>query len=209
MHNIDRALFEMEQESSGEQEGGPYESQELELASELLEVSSEAELDRFLGKLLSSAVSAGKSFLSSDAGRAVGGLLKGAAKKALPQVGRAVGDFVAPGVGGKLGSQAGTAVGGMLGLELEGLSGEDRELEVARAFVRFADETARTAASAPPSVPPAAAASRAAMAAAQRNAPGLVPLIERLTPPGQNSQGSRRTSGKWVRRGSSIVLLNT
>ena len=208
MHNIDRALFEMEREGeSGEAEGGMYESGETELASELLEISSEQELDRFLGKLLGSAVSAGKAFLGSDAGKAVGGLLKGAAKKALPQIGRAVGDFVAPGVGGQIGSQLATSAGSALGLELEGLSAEDRELEAARAFVRFADETARIAEAAPPSVPPAAAASHAAAVAAQHHLPGMGPLIRNLRPPGHGHNGAHG-SGRWVRRGSTIVLHN-
>jgi len=212
MHDIDRALFELEQlESESATSGEMHESQELQLAAELLEVTGEAELDRFLGNLVKNAISAGRAFVNSDAGQAVGGLLKSAAKRALPQLGRAVGNWVAPGAGGQLGARLGSAVGSSLGLELEGLSGEDREMEVARAFVRFADEAARTAVSAPPSVPPSVAAARAATLAAQNQLPGLVPLIRRLSPPGQQTTragGGRSKSGRWVRRGSSIVLFN-
>jgi hypothetical protein len=210
MHDIDRALFEMEDEDEwGEAEGGMYESTEMEMAGEFLELASEQELDRFLGKLLSSAVGAGKAFLGSDAGKAVGGLLKGAAKQVLPQIGRAVGDFVAPGSGGQIGSQLASSVGAKLGLELEGLSAEDRELEAARAFVRFADETAQIAEAAPPSVPPATAAVHAATVAAQHQLPGIAPVVRALRPPG--SVGPSRgvtASGRWVRRGSTIVLHN-
>lgn len=210
-HQLDRALFEMDREGeSGEAEGGMYEVHEAELASELLEISSEQELDRFLGKLLSTAVGAGKAFLSSDAGKAVGGMLKGAAKQALPQIGRAVGDFISPGgAGADVGGQLATAAGSRLGLELEGLSAEDRELEAARAFVRFADETARIAEVAPPSVPPTTAAAHAATVAAQHQLPGIAPLVRQLRPPGNGGQQhfGPHSAGRWARRGPTIVLF--
>jgi hypothetical protein len=210
MHDIDRALFEMEGEDEwGEAEGGMHESTEMELAGEFLELTSEQELDRFLGNLLSSAVGAGKAFLGSDAGKAVGGLLKGAAKQVLPQIGRAVGDFIAPGTGGQIGSQLASSVGAKLGLELEGLSAEDRELEAARAFVRFADETAQIAEAAPPSVPPTTAAAHAATVAAQHQLPGIAPVVRALRPPGSGGPPQHATAtGRWVRRGSTIVLHN-
>jgi len=210
-HQLDRALFEMEREGESEEAGGrTYEALEAELAGELLEISTEQELDRFLGKLLSSAVGAGKAFLASDAGKAVGGMLKGAAKQALPQIGRAVGDFISPGAGGDVGSQLATAAGSRLGLELEGLSAEDRELEAARAFVRFADETARIAEAAPPSVPPTTAASHAATVAAQHQLPGIAPLVRQLRPPGADGQQQHfgpHSAGRWARRGPTIVLF--
>jgi hypothetical protein len=200
MHDIDRALFEAEAENEEFGEAESHElSQEVALATELLEVSGEAELDRFLGKLLSTAVSAAKGFAKSDAGRAVGGVLKSAAKQALPHLGGAVGGLISPS-GGALGQKAGQWLSGKfeLGLETEGLSAEDREYEAARAFVRFANETAQRAAKAGPSVPPAAAAQRAAVTAAQRHLPGL------LRPP----TGQQRAEGRWVRRGNRIVILD-
>jgi hypothetical protein len=210
MHDIDRALFESEAFGEGEQneyqEYGETSDSELALASELLEVTTEAELDRFLGKLVSGAISAVRSFAGSDAGRAVGGVLKSAAKQALPQLGRAVGDVVAPGRGGAIGQRAGQWAAGRLelGLQTEGLSAEDEEYEVARAFVRFANETARRAAQAPPTVPPQVAAQRAAVAAAQRHLPGLVGA--------QGAQGaaggSRGSEGRWIRRGNRIIVLD-
>src|SRR5262245_26818922 len=126
MHDIDRTIFEtsefhelssegahsetaefhevLEQMLGGETGGAGYETEmheatEVELASELMEVTSEAELDRFLGNLLSKVTSAGSSFVRSDTGRALGGILKNAAKQALPVVGRAVGSWVTPGGG--------------------------------------------------------------------------------------------------------------
>ncbi|WP_433158567.1 hypothetical protein [Kribbella sp. CA-247076] len=205
MHDIDRALFESETFGEGEeeyQEFGQASESELALASELLEITTEAELDRFLGKLVSGALSAARSFAGSDAGRAVGGVLKSVAKQALPQLGKAVGDVVAPGRGGALGQRAGQWLGSRLelGLQTEGLSAEDEEYEVARAFVRFANETAGRAAQAPPGMPPALAAQRAAVAAAQRHLPGL------LRP--QGAAGGRGAEGRWIRRGDRIIVLD-
>jgi hypothetical protein len=232
MHDIDRALFEQEQWSgetgyeAGEQESGyeTYEmfgesadSRETALAAELLEVSSEAEMDRFLGNLLGKAVSAVKNFATSDVGKAVGGVLKGVAKQALPQLGQIAGNFFAPGVGGDIGAKAGDWLGSKLelGLELEGLSAEDREFETAKALVRFGEETAQRAAqaaAASPGVAPLQLARAAAAAAAQNHLPGLVqagagqPGAAGRTS-GNGSQGAR-PSGQWVRRGQRIVLLD-
>lgn len=202
MHDIDRALFEMEQgEATGGGRGGSVrDGYELELATELLEVTSEAELDRFLGDVLKKAVTAGKAFAASDTGKAVGGLLKGVAKNALPQLGRLVTDL-ASGQGAQTGSEPGASLAGELALEWEGLSQEDREFEAARAFANFANETAANAATAPPSVSPTAAATRAATTAAKDHMPGLVPLIKELSPPAQFQQRGWPQTGRWERSG--------
>ena len=118
------------------------EAEELELAAELLEIADEAELDRFLGRLIRRA---GRS-VRSDAGRALGGLLKRTARKALPIVGRAV--------GGRLGGRIAPSAGRIFGLELEGLSPEDQEFETARRIVRLADTAAANLASLPQTTPP-------------------------------------------------------
>ena len=64
------------------------EADELELAAGLLEVTKELELDRFLGSLIRSAGRAAGRFVSSPVGQALGGILKGAARQALPVAGR-------------------------------------------------------------------------------------------------------------------------
>lgn len=229
MHDLDRSMFETGEtgayelgEVAGEQEAFElqemaellgqlgqtevfetpelHETLEMELASELLEVATEAELDRFLGKLLSTAVQGARSFARSDTGRALGGVLKQAAKKAVPIVGRAVGDYVAPGRGADVARLASQAAK-IFGLELEGLSHEDREFEVARSFVRFGTAAAQNAASAPASAPPAAVVPQAVTAAARQHAPGLL-----AEPAARGFRARRGRSGRWVRRGQSIVL---
>lgn len=218
MHDIDRTQLEApdleassppdgaelgeldETSADGESLESPLEElDEIELATELLEVGTDAELDQFLGGLISKVGKAVGTFVRSDTGRALGGILKGAAKKALPVIGRGIGQWISPERGGALGAQAGRLAGKMLGLELEGLSQEDREFEVARQLVRFAAAAARRAAVAPVG-PPVAVAQRAAAAAARVHAPGL---LQRL--PGRSSLLWPH-GGRWVRRGRTIVL---
>jgi uncharacterized protein (DUF697 family) len=146
------------------------EATEMELASELLEVQSEQELEQFLGNLIKGA---GK-FLKSSTGRALTGMLKSVAKKALPLVGGAIGSFVAPGVGTALGSKLGSMASGLFELEYEGMGEQELEFEVARRVVRLTASAARQAAQNPRGNTPQTVAQNAVAAAARRHAPGLV-----------------------------------
>jgi len=215
-HDIDRTQLESEAYESEFGEFGEFgetqpeaqeelespvgESQEIELASEFLEISNEAELEQFLGNVFKTVGSAVGRFARSDTGSALGGVLKDAARQALPIVGGAVGRWISPQRGGAIGADLATQAGRIFGLELEGLSSEDREFEVARQFVRFASSAAKQAAAAPPAVLPAAAARSAAAAAARVYAPGLLPRLR-----GRSTRLWPR-SGRWVRRASTIVL---
>ena len=103
--------FESDEFESGSYESGSYESEsyesesyesdefesEMEAAAELLEVTSEEELEQFLGSLIKKAASTVGKVVRSPVGQALGGALKGIARRALPMVGGAVGSFVAPG----------------------------------------------------------------------------------------------------------------
>ena len=101
MHDIDRTqlelnpeteYFEYEQyEAAGEYNEVFDKSELMELTAELLEVTDEQELDQFLGNLIRRAGSALGKVVRSPIGRAVGGMLKGVAKKALPLAGGALG----------------------------------------------------------------------------------------------------------------------
>ncbi len=154
-------------------EGTFNEVTEMELASELLSIQSEMELDQFLGKLFKKAVGAAKNFARSSTGKALGGMLKGLAKKALPIAGKALGSFIAPGIGTAIGGALGTAASNLFELELEGLSAEDREFETARAFVRFAGNSARRA-TGTRAANPSSTARTAIINSARRYAPGLL-----------------------------------
>ncbi len=204
MHNIDRTTSEFEFENEFEYEGegefefegegefefeGEYEGEgefefegelegealELELATELLGVSNEMELEQFLGKLFKKVGKGVSNFAKSGVGKSLLGGLKTIAKKALPIAGGALGNFLVPGLGGAIGSKLGSAASNLFELELEGLSNEDREFEVARRFVRLAtDATKKATTAARAGAPPKVAAASALKRAAANHAPGLL-----------------------------------
>jgi hypothetical protein len=216
MHDIDRTQLEYASEMPGfEAERFDYEGEwagesgtvlteadEYELATELLGVSSEAELDQFLGGLIKkiAAKGVGKLF-RGPVGQAVGGVLKGVAKKALPLTGGAL-DTGEP-LGAKIGSGVAAASGDTLGVEGEALAQEDEQFEGAKQFVRLAADTAKKAAAAPASADPRTVAKSAAISAARQLAPGLL-----KKPGGENMPGAFAPgqSGRWARRGNNIVL---
>ena len=163
-------------------ESSMSESLEMELAAELLEVSNEEELDRFLGKMFRGIGRVVRRVGRIPVFRQLGGILKGVARKALPMVGGALGTMVAPGLGTAIGGALGSMAGRMFEMELEGLSAEDQEFEVARRYVRLAASAAQRAAMAPPHVPPQIVAQRAFNAAARLYAPGLVNAVAPMAP---------------------------
>ncbi len=222
MHNIDRTLMEMDPEAEYEAElESDYEydefetpdteavfdeAEEMEMASGLLAVSDEAELDQFLGNLIKKAGRAIGKFVKTPTGQALKGLLKGAAKKYLPTVAGAVGTAFGGPAGAVLGSQLASAAGRAFGLELEGLSPEDQEFETAKQYVRWAGEAAKNAALEPAAADPMAAAKSAAVTAAQQHAPGLL----RSTPPPSMRMGGRvrrGRSGRWFRLKGDVIVL--
>ncbi len=192
----DSLEFESDQEFDGEigtKIGGPLdEVEEMELAAELLDVSSEDELDQFLGKLFQRAWGG----IRKVAAGPFGGLIKGIAKKALPFVGGALGSFIPiPGVGTALGSALGSAASKLLEVDLEGMSPQDQEFELARRFVRFANSAAAEAANAPIGTNPNAAAAAAVWNASRQ-----------LSSPQVQSR-QRKQSGGWLRHGNTVVLF--
>jgi hypothetical protein len=194
----------------GEGEGPFSEEDEIEMAAELLSISEQGELDQFLGNLIKKAGRAAGRLIRSPTGQALGGLLKKAARTALPMVGKAVGTYFGGPAGGAIGSKVATAGGQIFGLEVEGMSAEDQELQVARRFVRLAGDAATKAAQTPAAGSPQQAARTALAAAARTHAPGLLRGggggIGRTA--GARQPGARRgRSGRWIRRGNKIILL--
>lgn len=193
--------LEFEQAYRTGRDGVFSESQEMELAAELLEVNNEQELEQFLGDLIKSAGKAIGGIVKSPIGQALGGVLKSAAKVALPIAGGALGTFVGGPLGTTIGSSLGSMAGKALGLELEGLSQEDREFESARQFVKFASEAVKNAMQAPPDVNPFVAAKTAAAEAAREHAPGLFDDGS-----GQSGLRLHHHHGHWARHGNKIVV---
>jgi hypothetical protein len=235
MHDYDRTLLETEYPTAFEppdeadSDGGLSPAEELELASELLEVSGDEELEEFLGELISRATHAVTNFARSKTGRALGHMLGSAFKKIEPIANQALDAYIqgrasraggggdggggggAPSAASALSDvaedvtdsaelQPGPDIGQLLGLELEGLSPEDRDFEVCRQLVRLASSAAQQASLAPPQANPDAVAQQAITAAASEYAPGLLEQVNGS--PG----GASPRSGRWVRRGRTITL---
>jgi hypothetical protein len=219
MHDLDLALRELEPEYEGpdalewQLEGtdpeaeyeseGIQQNEEYELASELLEATSDEELDHFLGKLFKKAGGA----LSRAARGPLSSVIRSVAKKALPMLGTAAGTFFGGPAGAALGAKLGGAAGQMFGLELEGLSPEDQELEVARRVVRLASDAAQQLAVAGPTSNPVDAAKSAVMNAAAKHAPGLLGAVGPVATASSTLGSGGAQSGRWIRRGRRIVLL--
>jgi uncharacterized protein (DUF697 family) len=180
------------------------EAEEVELAMELLAVSSGAEMDQFLGKIWKGIKKVG-SFVGKRVLPTLGKALKAVAKTALPLVGGALGSFIPiPGVGTALGTALGSAVSKALELEYGELNPEEAEFEMARRFVRIAATAAQQAASAPASMDAEIAVNEALVSAARRHVPNID--LSKLKPYSAGT-GTPRTSGRWIRNGGNITLL--
>jgi hypothetical protein len=218
MHDLDRQQLERY-----EQEGfvGEYpigevtEVQEMELAAQFLELTGEAELEEFLRDLWRSVKAAtgdaARSAYNSDLSQ---NTVIPALMKAAPIVARVAANVVEPGSGAAaadrttvLADRAKVLADQWLRQELEGLSGEDREFEIARRYIRFAIDALQRALQAP-RVQQQVAAEVAVSEAAREHLPGLVPLVPELVSNALSVRGSNGDgrSGRWVRQGSSIVI---
>ena len=193
----DEDEFEFEFELGDDHESPFTEDQEMELASELLNISSEEELDEFLGKAFKKIGRGFKRVIKSPVFRRIGGVLKKVAKKALPIVGGAAGTFFGGPVGGAIGSKIGGFASRLFEMELEGMSPEDQEFEVARRYVRLVGATAANAAKMQnKNMSPNAIAKNALKEAAKQHAPGLL----------KKTSAAKDKSGRWTRRGTRIII---
>jgi hypothetical protein len=147
--------------------------QDIEQASKLLDATNETQLDAFLRGLIGEVARRSGGKLSADGARAVLAVVKKTARQTLPTLATVFGTDMKPSPWrGK--SPVATAAR-VYGLELEGLSAEERDFEIARQLIRFAQAATSRAAN-PPTALPAAAAVRAAVESAARQfAPGLLP----------------------------------
>ena len=190
----------------GGEVGSPLsEAQEIELASELLEISNEQELEQFLGNVFKSVARGVGGLIKSPVGRALGGILKNVAKRALPVVGGALGSMVAPGIGTALGSKLGSMASGLFEVELESMPQEQAEYEAARRLVNLAATSAAHAARARPrpGVSPQTVARAAVAAAARTYAPGVYrAMMNSLRSSVPAAPGRRQNSMTRMRAGA-------
>jgi hypothetical protein len=168
-------------------------SRDVGLAAELLDVVNESELEHFLRRLVADGARRSGGAVPPDIVRGLVEVLRTTAQRTLPTLSAGAGVSIVSGASPQH-STAETAAR-VFGLELEGMSAEDRDFEIARQLVRFAQAaTARAAGTQLPGSPGAGVA--AVVAGAGRDfAPGL---LAASSPPG---------IGAWRRSGSSVELI--
>lgn len=220
-------VFEGEQDLQGEGKSGLLnEMDEMTFASELLEVRGEQELNHFLKTLILQVAKAVGTPVPAPVGHAIVGLIKSALQQVLSGDATRVGSLIGGPFGVTVSGQLASIAGPKLGLELEGLSHEDREFETARQLVRFSSEAVRNAIAALDRNPDAAARA-GVLAAARRYMPGLLRRIEpKLSEAHRMLEVNRsnadrydagprrpddvaRVSGRWVRQDQKIIILET
>lgn len=153
---------------------------ELTLAARLLELHGGAQLDRFIDAMVH----------GGGAPASLAESLKRAARQVLPLHG-GPGSPVIESLRRRGKSDPIARAARIFGVELEGLSPEDKEFELAQRFVRFAREAIRLAADA--SGPAGGAAALAE--AARSHAPGLLHCTS-------------GRMGRWQRQGDRIVVYD-
>ncbi len=181
------------------------ETEEMELVAELMELETEEQFEDFLSSLVSSVVKKVGGFIDSPTGQALGGLLKGAAKKLLPMAGQALGAFAGGPAGAMIGQRAGSTIAGSFEAEAEQL-----EWEAADTFVKLATDATKNVAQAPPGPTPDAVVTKAVTDAAKTHAPGLLvpgPGGPAPRPHLPCACRQRLRAGRWMRRGNQIVLF--
>ena len=221
------AGYEAESDYEADQEGGFNlagesgtdtetvfdELEEMEQAAALLEAQNEGEVEQFLGGLVDKVRKKLGKIVPAKVKQALVANLKRVAGAALPKAGALLGNFVAPGIGGAIGGTVAANAAKMFGLELEGMSYEDQEFEVARRVVGLGVDATKAASQAVQTGMPAPAmqvAKDAVVSAARTHAPGLAAAAMGASNgrrPYGSGGGGRRRSGRWYRRGGRIILV--
>lgn len=169
------------------------EAEEIEMAASLLEVRDEAELENYLAGLVNAASQATQNPIPGPGAHTLVHMLKKALGRVAPNRNRWRG-FGGP-FGQQIGRSLSSVAGQALGLELEGLSPEDREFEAARQFVRFAGDAVKNARDLSDGA--IDAVHEATREAARKYAPGLAQV---------DGVPSHLNAGQWVRRRGRIIL---
>lgn len=243
MHDLDRIRLIPRAETDISYETDAFDTELIsdseaeELAFELLSaVDSEAELDLFLGKVISqaarrarrvagSATHGARQFLNSSTGRQLKQVAKGAARKAIEGAGSVLGGAAAKRLGANqssgrsFGKSAGHALSNWLGLELELMELQDGEIEfeAAKRVVRATAEATRRAMMDTGKAPARAVAKKAMAQGVKKVArKSAAQTVRRNGSASRQNRAARATSprttarglpgGRWVRRGRRIVL---
>jgi len=165
---------------------------DIDLAAGLLDVVNQSELERFLQELVAETTRRSGGAVPSRMVRGLVEVLRTTAERTLPTLTSGAGVSTASGNSHER-STAETAAR-VFGLELEGMSAEDRDFEIARQLIRFAQAATARATSTQVTGSPAAGVAAVVAGAGHEFAPGL---LASPSPPGT---GARTRSGTNVGR---------
>lgn len=171
---------------------------ELEFGTDLLEISNERELGNFFADVVMKVSGKGSQILRSPLGRKLVDTLKYAARPVLPIRSNATSGPAINALGVTTVNDLELKAAKIFGLELEGLSPEDKEFEVAQQFIRFAMDTIKRATESEIPGDPQRTVENALAQAARQHAPGLLAHGTQDLP----------SNGRWVRKGSHIIVIN-
>jgi hypothetical protein len=230
MHNFNR--FAQNQENvSPEYQNGEFadefaqdemplnEMQEMELAAELMEVTNDAELGRWVGKLFSKAKGVGRNFLQSPEGQTLGNTFRRSARQLVQGGTRSLTQYLGRNLANRvqdprlaqdlnnLGQSAGAAWGNKwtndLNLDVDGdndQQGYYGDEEIAQEFVRFAADAARRYVNSPYRQEYPAQAQRLAMIqSARRHLPQVM---------GSGGGNNLPQQGTWQRWKKRYIVLS-
>ena len=205
---LDAEDFEYES-SEFDEDGG--QDQEFELASELLEIEDDNDMDNFFAEIIMNEEGRRsrrrrrrrrRRRMFRRFAKRLGRGIRKVAKKLLPIAGRVVGTKFGGPAGGALGSKVGSGAGQILGLEIEGLSPEDQDFEVARRIVQMATNVGHVADEIPDGIDDYEAAEIALHKTLEKFAPGFTKNSGRRLP-----VTSAQRSGRWIRKDGNIILM--
>jgi hypothetical protein len=163
-----------------------------ELAAELLDVVNETELEHVVRKLVSETAQRAGGSLPRGATHLLSDVLTRIARRTLPTLGSASGPHAS-----SERSPAETAVR-VFGLELEGMSAEDRDFEIARQLVRLGEAAVLRSLATPDAASPVATVAAGVTRAGRELAPGLLdPVADLSLEPG---------TGPWTRSRNDVPL---
>jgi hypothetical protein len=164
---------------------------DVDLAAQLLDVVNESELEHFLRRLVAETARRSGGAVSPDMARGLVEALRTTAERTLPTLSAGVSTVS----GTSHERSAAETAARVFGLEFEGMSAEDRDFEIARELVRFAQAATARAARTHVTGSPAAGVAAVVAGAGRDFAPGL---LAASSPPG---------TGTWTRSGSSVELI--
>jgi hypothetical protein len=210
-HDIDRTQVGFAHGNGGysPRSNGPVlnEEHQAQLASSLMDVTNEQELEYFLGDVFSGVAKTVGKFINSPTGQALGQGLKAVAQKVLPAAAQAVGERFGGATGGQIGSAIGNTAAGALEMEIQ-----DAEWEAANTMVKIAADAAKQVTEAPPHSDPQAVANKAIGDAVRVHAPHIAGALTNAFHEGDCGCRHHRHhgghhSGSWRRQGDKIVLI--